>query len=110
MSFYQALSPRFKVQVSNQSYSNQSTDLQSESMDLFLYDSDLLHERVNPFQVIASFLYSRKSFGFLMFSADMEMEYGSEMHCLTINAGSSPLQSANSQTRTGNVWFPSASR
>ena len=29
------------------SYRNQSTDLQSKSMDWFLYDNDLRHERVN---------------------------------------------------------------
>ena len=31
---------------------NQSIDLQSKSMDWFLYDRDLRHERVNAFPLI----------------------------------------------------------
>ena len=32
------------------SYRNQSIDLRRKSMDWFLYDSDLRHERVKPFR------------------------------------------------------------
>ena len=39
------------------SYRNQSTDLLCKSMDWFLYDNGLCHERVKSFQVIASFFY-----------------------------------------------------
>ena len=33
------------------SYTNQPIDLQSKSMDWFLYDKDLRHERVNEYQI-----------------------------------------------------------
>ena len=42
------------------SYRNQSIDLQSKSIDWFLYDIDLRHERVNLFQHNVPFLYSLK--------------------------------------------------
>ena len=35
-----------------ESYSNQTTDLLNKSIDSFLYDSDLLHERVKFFMSI----------------------------------------------------------
>ena len=36
------------------SYRNQSTDLQSNSLDRFLYDSDLRHKRGNQFLILPS--------------------------------------------------------
>ena len=40
------------------SYRNQSIDLQSKSMDWFLYDNGLRHERVNDFQPLTIFVKS----------------------------------------------------
>ena len=39
------------------SYRNQSIDSQSKSMDWFLYDKGLRHERVNMFSYFGSFRY-----------------------------------------------------
>ena len=48
-------------------YRNQSTELLWKPMDWFLYDRDLHHERVNPFQANVPFLYPLKtSEGFLI--------------------------------------------
>ena len=43
------------------SYRNQSMDLQSESMDWFLYDRNLRNERINPFVLNVTFLYLLKT-------------------------------------------------
>ena len=49
-------------------YRNRSIDLQSKSMDWFLYDRDLRHERVNERSISGSFDRIRK-FPKLLFSA-----------------------------------------
>ena len=46
MLYYRSLFNFFMTEVSIISYRNQSIDLQSKSMDRFLYDRDLRHERV----------------------------------------------------------------
>ena len=45
MLYYRSLFNFFMTEVSIISYRNQSIDLQSKSMDRFLYDIDLRHER-----------------------------------------------------------------
>ena len=51
--------------------------IESKSMDWFLYDKDLLYERVNPLHAIDLFLYRLKRSGFLMFSGGIEKTSGS---------------------------------
>ena len=46
MLYYRSLFNFFMTEVSIISYRNQSIDFQSKSMDRFLYDRDLRHERV----------------------------------------------------------------
>ena len=61
-------SPRNKILLLNSfmteavSYTNQSIDMQSKSMDWFLYDGDLRHERVNSIQANVLFPYGLKTF------------------------------------------------
>ena len=60
------------------SYRNQSIDLFCKSMDWFLYDNDLRHERVNPFDDTGFFLYplkTSKTRSFFMFSGGYKRDY-----------------------------------
>ena len=63
-------------------YRNPSMDLQSKSMDWFLYDNDLRHERVNPFDATGFFLYplkTSKTRSFFMFSGGYKRDYWHEI-------------------------------